>query len=255
MVASSNTTSIPHVKLDNLHYLTPEHDRLNWYADERADMPLSKELVASIVDRGVLTPVRVVAIPDQPGHYMVADGRQRVRAAAKAGLDAVPVVVVDDASDFNAAALDNLAANVHVSDPPNVRHAKVERLLASGIKRKEIARAAGVSEQRVGQWLAWGKMTEATRAAVLKGELSFDAALKRLQGDGKPAKASKDEAPEGKGDKAPKAAKAPEGPSKTEALVEAVAALLATLAVGDVPAGTARLAYKAVAEAHSALTE
>jgi ParB family transcriptional regulator, chromosome partitioning protein len=64
------------------------------------------ELASDIRDRGILQPI-VVHPADSTGHYRIHFGAMRLRAALKAGLDVVPIVVRDAAADPYAAVAEN----------------------------------------------------------------------------------------------------------------------------------------------------
>src|SRR5688500_7766002 len=53
-----------------------------------------QELSQSIKDRGIIQPIVVRPMPDKPDSYEIVAGERRWRAAQKAGLHEVPVVVV-----------------------------------------------------------------------------------------------------------------------------------------------------------------
>lgn len=71
------------------------------YADADVD-----ELADDIRDRGILQPI-VVHPVDSAGRFRVHFGAMRLRAALKAGLDVVPIVVRDAAADPYAAVAEN----------------------------------------------------------------------------------------------------------------------------------------------------
>ena len=64
------------------------------------------ELAADIRERGILQPI-VVHPADESGQYRIHFGAKRLRAALRAGLDVVPVVVRDAAADPYAAVAEN----------------------------------------------------------------------------------------------------------------------------------------------------
>ena len=163
--------------------------------DERATMAPDKSLCASLAAQGQITPVRV--FEDKDGALFLADGRQRYNAAAKLGWESL-TATVEPLPDSTTQALGIWAANVHVGDRPDHRFEKVRRQLACGITRAEMAKAAGVTPQRIGQWLAWEKLTPAAREAVLNGSRSFDDAISKradkAAAKGGKKKASKEDA-------------------------------------------------------------
>lgn len=64
------------------------------------------ELADSIRQHGILQPL-VVCPTNQPGHYCIHHGAKRSRAARRAGLSEVPVVVRDALADTYAQAAEN----------------------------------------------------------------------------------------------------------------------------------------------------
>jgi ParB family chromosome partitioning protein len=67
-------------------------------------------LAASIRDRGVLQPILVRPDPDVAGDYQIVAGERRWRAAQRAGLTQMPVVVreLDDLAAFEIAIIENV---------------------------------------------------------------------------------------------------------------------------------------------------
>ncbi|MFD0934290.1 ParB/RepB/Spo0J family partition protein, partial [Methylobacterium trifolii] len=68
------------------------------------------ELAASIRARGVIQPIVARALADVPGTFEIVAGERRWRASQRAGLDEVPVVVVeiDDRASLEFAILENV---------------------------------------------------------------------------------------------------------------------------------------------------
>jgi ParB family chromosome partitioning protein len=69
-----------------------------------------QELTQSIKDRGIIQPIVVRSIPNKSEEYEIVAGERRWRAAQKAGLHKVPVVVVsiDDKTSLEYAILENV---------------------------------------------------------------------------------------------------------------------------------------------------
>ncbi len=68
------------------------------------------ELVESIREKGVLQPILVRRLHDEPDQYEIIAGERRWRAAQKAGLHKVPVVIrdADDAEALEVAIIENI---------------------------------------------------------------------------------------------------------------------------------------------------
>ncbi len=69
-----------------------------------------QELTQSIRDRGIIQPIVVRPMPNMPDAYEIVAGERRWRAAQKAGLHEVPVVIVniDDKTSLEYAILENV---------------------------------------------------------------------------------------------------------------------------------------------------
>jgi ParB family chromosome partitioning protein len=69
-----------------------------------------QELTQSIKDRGIIQPIVVRSIPNRSEEYEIVAGERRWRAAQKAGLHRVPVVIVtiDDKTSLEYAILENV---------------------------------------------------------------------------------------------------------------------------------------------------
>ncbi len=68
------------------------------------------ELAESIKQRGIIQPILVRMIPDMPDAYEIVAGERRWRAAQRAGLHSVPVVVadIDDRMSLEYAIIENV---------------------------------------------------------------------------------------------------------------------------------------------------
>lgn len=74
--------------------ITPNPHQPRDYFDEGA----LEELAASIRTHGIIQPLIVTENPQQPGHYWLVAGERRWRAAQRAGLTEVPVIVREASS-------------------------------------------------------------------------------------------------------------------------------------------------------------
>ena len=78
--------------------LIPYHNhKFKLYEGERLD-----DMVNSIKDNGVLTPIIVRPAPDNEGKYEILAGHNRCNAAKKAGLNTIPGIVKENLSDEEA---------------------------------------------------------------------------------------------------------------------------------------------------------
>jgi ParB family chromosome partitioning protein len=153
----------------------------------RRDLALDEELLASVRELGILTPLRVT--PEGDG-YRVIEGHRRLAAAITAGLTEVPCDVASDrAGDEAGQYLDMYAANHHRRDLTTLEEA--DALFAAsvaGASRTRIRKATGLGKEDVTAALAAGKLTGAGRdaAAGLGYEASLDqlALLEEFNSDG-----------------------------------------------------------------------
>jgi ParB family chromosome partitioning protein len=77
---------------------------------EHFDPEALEELVASVRDKGVIQPIIVRPVPGQPDEYQIVAGERRWRAAQKARLHEVPVVIkaLTDAEALEVALIENI---------------------------------------------------------------------------------------------------------------------------------------------------
>jgi ParB family transcriptional regulator, chromosome partitioning protein len=123
--------------------LRPDPDQVR-RANKASDDPDMKELAASIKDKGVLQPldVRFVAKGD---YYEIIAGERRYMAAKMAGLDAVPVKLLD-VSEKDAQFI-QLIENIHRADLwPTELGAALQRLHAEGHSLSQLAKLLRKSE-------------------------------------------------------------------------------------------------------------
>jgi len=121
------------------------------------------ELADDIRDRGILQPI-VVHPADSAGRYRIHFGAMRLRAAMKAGLDVVPIVVRDAAADPYAAVAEN-----------QKRHSLSPLDLARFIKGRA---EAGESHAAISRKLGMDLTTVAHHLALLDLPAPVDHALK-----------------------------------------------------------------------------
>ena len=116
---------------------------------KRIDEAAIAELAASIADKGVLQPLLVR--PAEGGYEIVA-GERRFRAAERAGLTSVPVIVkeLDDRETLEVAIVENLQRE----DLSPVEEAQAfKQLLDFGLNQEAVAEAVGKSRSAVANTL------------------------------------------------------------------------------------------------------
>jgi ParB family chromosome partitioning protein len=130
------------------------------------------ELTASIAVNGILQPILVRRRPGEPASYEIIAGERRYRAATRAGLTEVPVVVreVADELAFELA----LVENVQREDLNPLEEALAYRHLieSSGLTQEDVARRVGKDRVTVTNALRLLKLPPAILEQVAAGELS-----------------------------------------------------------------------------------
>lgn len=122
------------------------------------------ELAESIRQHGVLQPL-VVRPTDLPGHYCIHHGAKRSRAARRAGLSEVPVVVCDAPVDPYAQVAENQKR--HGLTPLDMARL-IRRQSDTGDSNATIARRMGIDQTTIAHHLALlelpGELNEALQA-------------------------------------------------------------------------------------------
>jgi ParB family transcriptional regulator, chromosome partitioning protein len=130
------------------------------------------ELVASLRERGIIQPIVVRPLRGVAGGYEIVAGERRWRAAQRAGLHDVPVVVVE-ATDAEALQL-AIIENVQRADLNPLEEADGYRALIDefGNSQEEIARIVGKSRSYVANTLRLLKLPEPVKAYIHDGKLT-----------------------------------------------------------------------------------
>lgn len=131
-----------------------------------------EELSASIREKGILQPIVVRASAVGANLFEIIAGERRWRAAQRAGLHEVPIVVVvaDDREALELAIIEN----VQRSDLNPLEEAQgYERLMAEhGYTHGEIAKTIGKSRSHVANMTRLVKLPEKTRQMLADGHIS-----------------------------------------------------------------------------------
>jgi ParB family chromosome partitioning protein len=128
------------------------------------------ELVASIREKGVIQPLVVRHTGD---HYQIIAGERRWRAAQKAGLKEVPVVIQDVSEDW---ALEMaLIENIQREDLNAIEEAEAYRYLMStfDLSQDEVARRVGRERPTVANALRLLRLPTAIQQDVISGQLTM----------------------------------------------------------------------------------
>jgi len=139
------------------------------------------ELVASIREKGVIQPLVVRHTDD---HYQIIAGERRWRAAQKAGLKEVPVVIQDVSEDW---ALEMaLIENIQREDLNPIEEAEAYRHLMSNfdLSQEEVARRVGRERPTVANALRLLRLPREIQQDVIEGQLSMGHARALLSLDG-----------------------------------------------------------------------
>jgi ParB family chromosome partitioning protein len=140
-----------------------------------------EELAASLKSRGVLQPLLVRMHPEKSGQYQIIAGERRWRAAQRAGLHEVPVLL-RDLSDADAMAA-GLVENLQRQDLDPIEEAQgYQRLLAEfGMIQEDLAVAVAKSRPHITNMLRLLNLPEPVQRVLRSGELSTGHARALLQ--------------------------------------------------------------------------
>ncbi len=130
------------------------------------------ELVASLRERGIIQPIIVRPVRGAADSYEIIAGERRWRAAQRAGLHEVPVVVVDatDAEALQMAIIENVQrADLNPLEEADGYRALMEEF---GNSQDEIARTIGKSRSYVANTLRLLKLPETVKAYIHSSKIS-----------------------------------------------------------------------------------
>jgi ParB family chromosome partitioning protein len=129
------------------------------------------ELAASLRERGIIQPIVVRPLRGASGGHEIVAGERRWRAAQRAGLHEVPVVVIE-ATDAEALQL-AIIENVQRADLNPLEEAEGYRALMDeyGNSQEDVARMVGKSRSYVANTLRLLKLPEPVKAYIHAGKL------------------------------------------------------------------------------------
>ena len=145
-----------------------EHQPRHRFEDARLD-----ELAQSIKANGVIQPIVVRKVD---GGYRIIAGERRWRAAQRAGLTRVPVVIKEVAAGSDAQLLEMaLIENIQREDLNPIDQAAAYERLSTDFQmtQEEIAAAVGKDRSSVANHMRLLKLPEEVRAEVSTGRLSM----------------------------------------------------------------------------------
>ncbi len=130
------------------------------------------ELVASLRERGIIQPIVVRPLRGVADGYEIIAGERRWRAAQRAGLHEVPVVIIE-ATDAEALQL-AIIENVQRADLNPLEEAEGYRALVEefGSSQEEIAKTVGKSRSYIANTLRLLKLSDPVKAYIHSGKLT-----------------------------------------------------------------------------------
>jgi ParB family chromosome partitioning protein len=130
------------------------------------------ELAGSIREKGILQPILVRPAPGQPGHYQIVAGERRWRAAQKAGLHTVPVIIreLDDLDVMEIGIIENIQR----ADLNPIEEARGYKVLQDRFGRTQdaLAQVVGKSRPHIANMLRLLGLPEVVQDHVLHSRLS-----------------------------------------------------------------------------------
>jgi ParB family transcriptional regulator, chromosome partitioning protein len=129
------------------------------------------ELTASLRERGMIQPIVARPVRGAPDAFEIIAGERRWRAAQRAGLHEVPVVIIE-ATDEESLQL-AIIENVQRSDLNPLEEAEGYRALVEDYShtQDDIAKMVGKSRSHVANMLRLLKLPPSIRAYIVKGKL------------------------------------------------------------------------------------
>jgi len=131
-----------------------------------------EDLAASIKEKGILQPILVRPMPQLADVYEIIAGERRWRAAQKAGLEDVPVIIIE-ADDKQALEL-SIIENVQRTDLNPLEEAMGYERLSEEFQytQTDLAKVIGKSRSHVTNTLRLLKLPERTKTLVAEGKVS-----------------------------------------------------------------------------------
>jgi ParB family chromosome partitioning protein len=177
---AADATRSAGVQMVPVAQIVPNPDQPRRHFDDAA----MEELAASLTQRGLIQPI--VVRPRDHGIYEIVAGERRWRAAQRARLHEIPVLVrkLDDAETLELAIIEN----VQRRDLNAIEEAEAYQRLAReyGHTQEALAKIVGKARSHVANLLRLLDLPESVRAAVADGRLSMGHA-RALAGAADPA--------------------------------------------------------------------
>ena len=131
-----------------------------------------EDLAASIKEKGILQPILVRPAPNAPGEYQIVAGERRWRAAQRAGLHNVPILVreFDDLDVLEIGIIENVQrADLNPLEEAGGYKALIDKF---GRTQDVVALTVGKSRSHVANMLRLLNLPEAVRAHLAEGRIS-----------------------------------------------------------------------------------
>src|SRR6478735_5331455 len=131
-----------------------------------------EELAASVRERGIIQPILVRPLRGASDEFEIIAGERRWRAAQRAGLHEVPVVVLEatDAEALQLAIIENVQrADLNALEEAEGYHALMEEFHNS---QEDIARIVGKSRSYIANTLRLLKLPDAVKDHIQNGNLT-----------------------------------------------------------------------------------
>jgi ParB family chromosome partitioning protein len=161
---------VPGEDSEQILHVNPKDIRPNPYQPRRIfDDAAIEELAASMVEHGVIQPL--IVRRDGASYQLVA-GERRLRAALKAGLDQIPVVV-KSLSDREAMEV-SLVENLQREDLGPIEEAEAYKRLSEefGLTQEQIAQRVGKSRSDVANTLRLLRLEPEVKQLINEGKIS-----------------------------------------------------------------------------------
>lgn len=150
----------------NINNISPNPHQPRQQFDEEA----LQELVASIKEKGILTPITVC---EDAGNYILIAGERRLRAAKLAGLKEIPVYIIEVENDAEMVEM-ALIENIQRENLNPIEEAEAYAVLNSkyGLSQDAVAKAVGKKRVTVTNSLRLLNLPSEIKESIKMGEIS-----------------------------------------------------------------------------------
>lgn len=136
-----------------IHLIELEKIQANAQVRTHINKEKLKELVDSIKERGLQSPIRIRPINDT--EYVILTGERRWRAHKELGETHIKAIIVDCYEDIDEITIDQLVENIQRDDLNSIEKARGFLALKNmGKNQREIARSLGIRETDISKHLA-----------------------------------------------------------------------------------------------------